>query len=159
MDREHFLQQVEHLREQGKSIRTIATALGVNRGRVERAIKISALQQRYRSSQHDESRQSGLFVGRQREMDTLRTTLDDALSGQGRLVMLGGEPGIGKTRTAQELAKIAAQQGGRVLWGRCYTEHGAPPYWPWTQIIRSYVRASGLAQLRTDIGARRSGDC
>jgi hypothetical protein len=40
----------------------------------------------------------GIFVGRQREMDQLKTALEDALSGQGRLVMLAGEPGIGKTR-------------------------------------------------------------
>jgi DNA-binding NarL/FixJ family response regulator len=66
--------------------------------------------------------------------------------------MLGGEPGIGKTCTAQELATIAPQQGGRVLWGRCHAEHGAPPYWPWMQILRSYVRECGLAQLRAEIG-------
>ncbi len=42
------------------------------------------------------------FVGRQREMADLKVSLEDALSGHGRLVMLGGEPGIGKTRTAQE---------------------------------------------------------
>ena len=44
------------------------------------------------------------FVGREREMADLRVTLEEALSGQGRMVMLVGEPGIGKTRTAQELA-------------------------------------------------------
>ncbi len=47
---------------------------------------------------------SGAFVGRHREMDELRAALDDALSGSGRLVMLVGEPGIGKTRLAVELA-------------------------------------------------------
>jgi transcriptional regulator with AAA-type ATPase domain len=115
MDREHFLQRIEHLREQGQSIRAIAAALGVNRGRVERSVKISALRRSGRSSQQDQSRPPGIFVGRQHEMDILRTTLEDALAGQGRLVMLGGEPGIGKTRTAQELATLAVQQGGRVF--------------------------------------------
>ncbi len=43
------------------------------------------------------------FVGRQREMERLRAALEEALAGRGRLVMLAGEPGIGKTRTAQEL--------------------------------------------------------
>ena len=65
--------------------------------------------------------------------------LDDAMSGQGRLVMLAGEPGIGKTRTAQELATLAEQRGAQVLWGRCYEEAGAPPYWPWVQSIGSFV--------------------
>jgi predicted ATPase/DNA-binding CsgD family transcriptional regulator len=152
MDREHFLQQVEHLREQGQSIRTIAAALGVNRGRVERAIKTSSLRRSYRPGQQGESWQSSIFVGRQHEMDMLRTTLEDALAGQGRLVMLGGEPGIGKTRTAQELAAVAVQQGGQVLWGRCHEEHGAPPYWPWVQSIRAYVYESRLPQLRADMG-------
>ena len=152
MDREHFLQRVEHLREQGQSIRAIAAALGVNRGRVERATKISALRRNSRAGPQGASQRSGIFVGRQHEMDILRTMLADALAGQGRLVMLGGEPGIGKTRTAQELATIAVQQGGQVLWGRCYEEHGAPPYWPWVQSLRAYVHACRPTQLRFDMG-------
>ena len=56
-----------------------------------------------------------MFVGRQREMAELRAALDDALGGRGRLVMLAGEPGIGKTRTAQELAVLAKQRGAQVL--------------------------------------------
>jgi transcriptional regulator with AAA-type ATPase domain len=115
VDRAHFLQQVEHLRDQGQSIRTIAAALGVNRGRVERAVKMLVLRLSDRLEGHGEGSPAGIFVGRQREMDALRTALEDALSGQGRLLMLGKEPGIGKTRTAQELAYIATQRGGRVL--------------------------------------------
>ncbi len=72
-----------------------------------------------------------VFVGRRREMAELSAALEDAMSGQGRLVMLAGEPGIGKTRTAQELAALAEQRGAQVLWGRCYEEEGTPPYWPW----------------------------
>ena len=60
-------------------------------------------------------------------MAELRAALDDAISGQGRLVMLAGEPGIGKTRTAQELASYAQEQGVNVLWGWCHEEVGAPP--------------------------------
>ena len=55
---------------------------------------------------------SSSFVGRQREMGELISTLDDAISGHGRLVMLAGEPGIGKTRTVQELASAAESRGG-----------------------------------------------
>ena len=68
-----------------------------------------------------------MFIGRQREMAELRAALDDALGGRGRLVMLAGEPGIGKTRTAQELASYAESLGSRVLWGWCYERDGAPP--------------------------------
>ena len=95
----------------------------------------------------------GVFVGRQREMGELKACLEDALSGSGRLVTLVGEPGIGKTRTAQELATYAGLRGAQVLWGRSYEEQGVPPYWPWVQAIRSYVRDRDPEQLRSEMGA------
>jgi serine/threonine protein kinase len=95
----------------------------------------------------------GVFVGRQREMGELKACLEDALSGRGRLVTLVGEPGIGKTRTAQELATYAGLRSAQVLWGRCYEEQGMPPYWPWVQAIRSYVRERDPEQLRSEMGA------
>ena len=67
----------------------------------------------------------GVFVGRQREMAGLRTMRDDAISGQGRRVMRTGEPGIGETRVAQELAGAAGSQGMRIFWGRYYEGLGA----------------------------------
>ena len=57
------------------------------------------------------------FVDRQREMGELVSALDDAMSGQGRVVMLAGYPGIGKTRTAQEFAAIAETRNAEVFWG------------------------------------------
>jgi predicted ATPase len=94
-----------------------------------------------------------VFVGRQREMGDLKAALEDALSGRGRLLTLVGEPGIGKTRTAQELATYAGLRGAQVLWGRCYEEQGVPPYWPWVQAIRSYVRERDPEQLQSAMGA------
>ena len=64
----------------------------------------------------------GVFVGRQQEMGELKACLEDALSGRGRMVTLVGEPGIGKSRTAQELATYAGRRQAHVLWGRCYEE-------------------------------------
>ena len=98
----------------------------------------------------------GVFVGRQREMGDLKAALEDALSGRGRLVTLVGEPGIGKTRTAQELATYAGLRGAQVLWGRCYEEQGVPPYWPWVQAIRSYVRDRDPVRLRSEMGSGAS---
>jgi len=95
----------------------------------------------------------GVFVGRLREMDDLQAALEDALSGRGRLVALSGEPGIGKTRTAQELGVLAEHQGAQVLWGRCYEEEGVPPYWPWVQAIRSYISGKDPEELRSEMGA------
>ena len=83
----------------------------------------------------------------------LEAALDDALSGQGRVVMLAGEPGIGKTRTVQESAVLAEARGAQVLWGRCYEEQGAPPYWPWVQAIRAYVQQAGAEQLSAEMGS------
>lgn len=92
------------------------------------------------------------LIGRQREMAVLDAALKDALSGQGRLVMLAGEPGIGKTRLAQELASHAEGQGAQVLWGWCYEQEGAPPYWPWVQPIREYVLQCDHQQLESEMG-------
>ena len=57
----------------------------------------------------------GVFVGRKKEMGDLKASLADALSGRGRLVTLVGEPGIGKSRTAQELTTYAGLRGAQVL--------------------------------------------
>jgi len=95
----------------------------------------------------------GVFVGRQREMGELKAALEDTLSGRGQMVMLVGEPGIGKSRTAQELATYAGLRKAQVLWGRCYEGEGAPPYWPWVQAIRAYVRERDVDQLLLEMGA------
>ena len=86
-------------------------------------------------------------------MAELTSTLEEALSGQGRLVMLVGEPGIGKTRTTQELASYAESRGEQVFWGRCYEDEGTPPYWPWVQTMRSYVQQASREQLTAEIGS------
>jgi tetratricopeptide (TPR) repeat protein len=99
---------------------------------------------------------SGVFVGRQKEMDQLRAMLEETLSGHGRMVTLVGEPGIGKTRTAQELATYAGLRRSQVLWGRCYEGGGAPPYWPWVQAIRSYVLERDPVDLRREMGSTAS---
>ena len=85
-------------------------------------------------------------------MDELRAALEDSLAGNGRLVMLVGEPGIGKTRTAQELASYAERRGAQVLWGLCYEEEGAPPHWPWLQAIGSYIQDQDSSQLSPVMG-------
>ena len=95
----------------------------------------------------------GVFVGRHQEMGDLKAALEDTLSGRGRMVTLVGEPGIGKSRIAQELATYAGLRAAQVLWGRCYEEKGMPPYWPWVQAIRSYIRDKEPEQLRSEMGA------
>jgi tetratricopeptide (TPR) repeat protein len=92
-----------------------------------------------------------VFVGREREITLLRTTLEETLAGHGRAVVLLGEPGIGKTRLASELTTQAQARGMRILIGRCPDSDGAPPYWLWVQIVRSYVSESDVRQLQAEM--------
>ena len=71
------------------------------------------------------------------------------------MAMVAGEPGIGKTRTAQELAVYAEERGAQVLWGRC-EEEGTPSYWPWIQPLQAYVRRSSAEQLIAEMGSGAS---
>ena len=103
-----------------------------------------------------ESMAGGVFVGRQQEMGQLKGALEDVLGGRGRLLTLVGEPGIGKTRTSEELATYAGLRGAQTLWGRCYETGGQPPYWPWIQAIRSYVREADADELRRQMGSSAS---
>lgn len=92
------------------------------------------------------------FVGRAAELASLREAMLLALRGQGRMAVLSGEPGIGKTHIAQQLADEAAAAGLRVLWGRCPEEPGAPPYWPWRQAMRRCIADWNRCTLRTVAG-------
>ena len=94
-----------------------------------------------------------MFVGRQRELGELKAALEEALSGRGRMIMLVGEPGIGKTRTSQELAAYAEQRGAQVLLGRCHEQAGMPPYWPWVQPIRTCIQRKTPETLQHEMGA------
>jgi class 3 adenylate cyclase len=99
---------------------------------------------------------SGIFVGREREMDELRAGFEDALSGHGRLLLLVGEPGIGKTRTSEELTTYARLRKAQILWGRCYEGEGAPAYWPWVQAVRAYVHDREPSALLSEMGSGAS---
>jgi DNA-binding SARP family transcriptional activator len=102
---------------------------------------------------HPGRRAAGVFVGRERELGEVIAAFDDARSGRGRLVLLTGEAGIGKSRLADELAGHAQARGANVLWGRCWEAGGAPAYWPWVQALRSYVRERDRDTLRRQLGA------
>ncbi len=94
-----------------------------------------------------------IFVGRAAEMGRLKSGIENARAGRGQLFMLVGEPGIGKTRTAEELIGYARQQKMRVLTGRCYEGDGAPAFWPWVQVIRTYIQDCPANALLPEMGA------
>jgi predicted ATPase len=95
---------------------------------------------------------AGVLVGRQRELAELRAGLADALAQRGRLFMLVGEPGIGKTRLAEEIAGLARGHGAKILWGRCWEDEGAPAFWPWVQVLRAYIQDCAAAGWRDTMG-------
>jgi len=94
----------------------------------------------------------GVFVGRDKELTALRSALHEARSGRGRLVMLVGEPGSGKTETAAQLVTYARLVEAETLQAQCYEGEGAPAYWPWLQVLRAYARERDAETLRPLMG-------
>jgi predicted ATPase len=94
----------------------------------------------------------GRFVGRRDELEQLKEALEDALAGRGSLAMLVGEPGIGKTRLAEEFTVYARLRGAQVLSGRSYEGSVEVAYFPFVEAFRSYVRARPDTDLRRELG-------
>jgi class 3 adenylate cyclase/tetratricopeptide (TPR) repeat protein len=92
------------------------------------------------------------FVGRAAELAEASEVLAQVLAGRGHVLLISGEPGIGKTRLAKEIAERARRQGVEVLWGRCYEGEGRPAFWPWVQIVRGYLSVRSQGELRDQIG-------
>jgi len=82
-----------------------------------------------------------MFVGREGVLARLEALIASAESGRGAVALLAGEPGIGKTRTAEVLSERALSRGAEVYWGRCSETPVAPPYSPWSQMLRAYLEA------------------
>jgi DNA-binding winged helix-turn-helix (wHTH) protein/tetratricopeptide (TPR) repeat protein len=91
------------------------------------------------------------FVGRERERAELRGALADARGGRGRLVLVAGEPGIGKSRLCSELAAEASQAGMTLMLGHC-SEQEAVPLLPFVEILESCIGGEDPEELRTMLG-------
>jgi hypothetical protein len=102
--------------------------------------------------QPDGSQRTDTFVGRSRELAALSAALRQAATGDARLALVAGEPGIGKTELARAFARAAGNDGALVLWGSAWEDGGAPPYWPWVQALRSYGRQAGAEALAEAAG-------
>ncbi|HET8629042.1 MAG TPA: AAA family ATPase, partial [Thermomicrobiales bacterium] len=94
------------------------------------------------------------LVGRERERALLRERLAAALAGQGGLVLIGGEAGIGKTSLAAALAAEARERGALALAGRCYDLAETPPYGPWLDAFARYPRDPALPPLPDPLAER-----
>ena len=92
------------------------------------------------------------LVGRERELAALVAHFESALAAHPRVVLCCGEPGIGKTRMAEELTGLAASRGVSVAWGPAAESSGAPPYWPWRQVLRAVSASVDVAKIAGKLG-------
>jgi DNA-binding SARP family transcriptional activator len=92
------------------------------------------------------------LVGRDSELRALHHDLEEVLAGRGRVALIGGEPGIGKSRLAEELVDDAMARDATAVWGRCYEGRGAPAFWPWTQIVGGLLAAFEDDEIRAALG-------
>jgi adenylate cyclase len=102
------------------------------------------------------------LIDRDEEMQVLREAADRAVSGQGGVVFLYGEAGIGKTRLTRELEFYANSRGMQVLSGTCpvlFRMDGAPPYVLWREVIRNYFKVCTPEQLCKTIGYHPAEIC
>lgn len=93
------------------------------------------------------------FVGREGLLEELGGALRAAQAGDGGVFLMAGEPGIGKTRAAEEFAAVAEARGAAVHVGRCHEAPGAPAFWPWVQLLRSQLQACDEAELAALLGS------
>jgi tetratricopeptide (TPR) repeat protein len=92
--------------------------------------------------------ESTRLVGRKREFDEINYTWQRAISGEGQALLISGEPGVGKTRLAQEAVSAARLQGAHVLQGGCYENEAVNPYLPVTEALRDWTHSQPDEVLR-----------
>src|SRR5207244_13069058 len=74
--------------------------------------------------------------------------------GQGRVALVSGEPGVGKTRLADGLTRVAQARGAQVVWARCWDGGGAPAFWLWMQALQTLTADRDVAAVRAELGGR-----
>src|SRR3954470_23085646 len=97
------------------------------------------------------------MIGRRDALDWIDHAAAEVVSGRQRMVVVTGEAGIGKTRLAETATETLRGQGWLVVWGRCYESSGAPPLWPWAQVLRELDAVVPLPPALTDLQAGNPG--
>ena len=92
------------------------------------------------------------YVGREAERAEVRRLLEQAVAGRGGLVLIGGEPGVGKTRMAEEVLIEARQRGCLAITGHCYEMEGTPPFIPFVEMVERSARIVPKAAFRQALG-------
>jgi DNA-binding SARP family transcriptional activator/tetratricopeptide (TPR) repeat protein len=159
--------QAEALEVYRDAHRSLVDELGIEPGRELREIQAAILRQDpeldLRASAEEPSpvavaagsiaaeTPSESFVGRESELAEFQAAFDEALAGRMSLFLIAGEPGIGKSRLADEATSLAEARRARVCWGRCWEAGGAPAYWPWVQALREYIRTADDERVREQL--------
>lgn len=96
------------------------------------------------------------IVGREEELASGRELVDGLSRGQGGILVLAGEPGIGKSRLIGELRRFAEQRGVSWYEGRCVSYGESMPYWPYRELLRDWLDVGPReAPMRVRVGLRR----
>ncbi|WP_084963084.1 AAA family ATPase [Thermoactinospora rubra] len=102
----------------------------------------------------DVSRVGDGLIGRDHPAALLRAEISRTVASHGGLVLVTGEPGIGKTTLLTSAAEEARRQGALVLSGSCWDSEAAPGYWPWVQVMRALRRSDEGALAEQAVGTR-----
>ena len=122
------------------------------RARLQAIQQSTADRTAFRAAADPGGRRRTSFVGRESEQSDIRHFLDLAIAGRGGLVLIGGEPGIGKTRLVEEISADARGRGVVVLTGHCYDMQGMQPYLPFVEVLEAGVRSIEPGALLTALG-------
>ncbi len=144
------------------AVRKIRRALGDNPDQPRFVATVPARGYRFVAEVHEQkilqsgqhsARPARPMVGRDREMATLLSGLDDVARASGRLFLISGEPGVGKTRLADEVLTVASGRGMASMIGHCSQREGAVPYLPFVEILENFIdRAPDAQSLRAALG-------
>ncbi|MGB8003025.1 MAG: BTAD domain-containing putative transcriptional regulator [Gaiellaceae bacterium] len=142
--------QAEALEVYRDARRVLLSELGIEPGRRLRELERAILAQdpgldasRERPEARPGRAAAEPLEGRDGELALLEAGLEDALAGRGRLFVVVGDAGAGKSRLADALASSAKQRGTQIFWGRAWAGGGAPAYWPWTQALKDALPPPG----------------
>jgi predicted ATPase len=86
------------------------------------------------------------LLGREAQLAAAAGQLDALMRSRGSLLLLSGEAGIGKTRLAEEIVEDARERGFRTVWAMAWPGEGAPPLWPWVQVLRQLTGVSATLE-------------
>jgi hypothetical protein len=92
------------------------------------------------------------LVGRERELDEARQLIAELARGRGGMLLIGGEPGVGKTRLSQAILEEARARGALCLVGRCYEMEGTPPFTPYAELLDTVSRLIPTRTFRETLG-------